>query len=227
MHAKIRRIVVAGVALSSLAGVGLTVLGGGGASYASRPADGGPGKGTPPSGVPGKGNAGKVSSDHGAPHGPGVATLVLTAAGSSTSSTGSAQSITIDVTGYDFSQLNAASIGSQSSGAGAGKITFSPLVVTTVPGSQTAGLFADLGASAQFTKAELVVPGTPAGTTLLDATFTSVDLQKIEESSTTGPADATGQVGPTGPTETLSFAYTGVSIAAPASGSSSGSSSGS
>ncbi len=221
MHAKARRIVVAGVTLASLGGVGLTVLGGSGASYASRPADGGPGKGAPPSGAPGNGNAGKGSSDHGAPHGPDVATLVLTPE----TTASSAQPITIDVTSYDFSQSSTTSVSLPVVGAGAGTLTFSPLVVTTVPGAQTAGLFADLKAGAQFAKAELVVPGKPGGTTLLDATFAPVDLQKIEESSTTGPADATGQVGPTGPTETLSFGYAGVQIAAPASGSSSGSSS--
>jgi len=129
------------------------------------------------------------------------------------------------VTSYDFSSSQQLSIGSQSSGSGAGTASLAPLVVTTVPGPQTAGLFADLASGGAFSTAELVVPGQPAGSSLLDVTFTQVRLQKIEESSSTGAVEPPGLAGPSlaGPVETLSFGYSSLAFAP--SGSSSSSSS--
>ncbi len=209
------RVVASAVAIAALGGVGLASWAAGGVSSASRAADGGPGRGGPPPGVPGRG-----PSAEGIGQRPGTATLVLTPAASGSGSTAST-AVTLDLTGYDFSSSVQGAIGSQSSGAGAGKVVVAPLVVTTVPGPQTAGLFADLAAGGAFTSAELVVAGQPAGSPLLDVTFKLVQLQKIEESSSAGAAETPGPadpVGPSSPVETLSFSYGSSSVAPPPSG---------
>jgi hypothetical protein len=133
--------------------------------------------------------ASSASSDHiGGENAP--TTLILTPHGGGATTT-------ITLSGYDFSVSPS---GSQSSGAGAGKVTFSSLVVTTSPGSQTAAMFADVSSGTTFDQAELIVPG-PRGTNRLDVTFTLVILNKLEESSVAGG------------TETLTLEYGALQIA--------------
>lgn len=132
--------------------------------------------------------ASSASPDHGGDNSP--STLILTPQG-----TGDTTSI--DLSGYDFSASGPVTGGS---GAGAGKVTFSSLVVTTSPGSQTAAMFNDVSNGTSFSQAELIVPGVH-GTNRLDATFKLVLLSKVEESSTAGS------------TETLTFEYGAVQIA--------------
>jgi len=119
-------------------------------------------------------------------------TLVLTpTAGGTTTSLG--------ISSYDFTEAVAANIGSQSSGAGAGKVTFNPLVVTVPLGEAAASALAT-GSSDTFASAQLTVPGAH-GQDALNVTFGLVKLDQVEWASTGGG------------TETLTFEYGGLTFA--------------
>ncbi len=119
-------------------------------------------------------------------------TLVLTpTAGGATT--------TLGISSYDFTEAVALNIGSQSGGAGAGKVTYDPLVVT-VPFGETAASALATGSSGTFASADLTVPGAH-GQNALDATFGLVKLDQVEWASTGGG------------TETLTFEYGSLTIA--------------
>jgi hypothetical protein len=111
--------------------------------------------------------------------------------------------ITFEVEDYSFDIEQTLNIGSQSSGAGAGKITFNPFSITTRPGTQTAALFRAMGDGSVFPSAELIVPG-PGGNLRLDAKFRLVAPKSLREYA--------GGGGGRFPSEDISFEYGGLEL---------------
>jgi type VI protein secretion system component Hcp len=133
---------------------------------------------------------------------PGSAMLILTPA------SGGAP-VNVPITQYSFDVGQSLSLGSQSSGAGAGKVDFSPLQVTTQPDANTPELFQYTTAGMHFNSASLEVPTAGGGAETF--TFGLVALEQISWSGgpTGGQAGAwAGGPGASGAgSETLTFAY--------------------
>ena len=110
--------------------------------------------------------------------------------------------IIIGVQTYSFAIDQTTGVGGGSSGAGAGKVTFSPLSVTTRPGTQTPALFRAMGDGSVFPSAELTVPG-PGGRIRLDVKFRLVVPIHLNE--------YVGAGGDGGfPAEDITFEYAGL-----------------
>lgn len=109
--------------------------------------------------------------------------------------------IVFEVQDYSFNIEQTLNIGSQSSGAGAGKITFNPFSITTRPGTQTAALFRAMGDGSVFPSAELIVPG-PGGRVRLDAKFRLIAPKSLREYFGGGGF----------PAEDVSFEYGGLEL---------------
>ena len=114
--------------------------------------------------------------------------------------------ITFEVEDYSFDIEQTLNIGSGSSGAGAGKITFHPFTVSTRPGTQTVALYQAMGDGSVFPSAELMVPG-PGGRMRLDAKFRFVVPITLHEH--------VGGGGGRYPAEDISFEYGGLQILGP------------
>ncbi len=113
--------------------------------------------------------------------------------------------IVFEVQDYSFDVEQTLSIGSQSSGAGAGKVTFNPFTITTRPGTQTAALFRAMGDGSVFPSAELIVPG-PRGQVRLDVKFRTIAPKSLREY-------AGGGGGSGFPAEDVSFVYGALELA--------------
>jgi hypothetical protein len=109
--------------------------------------------------------------------------------------------VTFEVQDYSFDIEQTLSVGSQSSGAGAGKITFHPLTVTTRPGLQTSALFRAMADGSVFPSGELTVPSRRGGV-LLDTKFRLVSVKSLGE---LGHGDAV-------PHEQITFEYGAVAF---------------
>ena len=116
--------------------------------------------------------------------------------------------MTFEVEDYSFDIEQTVNIGSQSSGAGAGKITFHPLSISTRPGTQTIALYRAMGDGSVFPSAELTVPG-PGGRLRLDAKFRLVAPVTLREH--VGAGGGGGRY----PAEDISFEYGALEIVAP------------
>jgi hypothetical protein len=116
--------------------------------------------------------------------------------------------IAFEVEDYSFDIEQTLNIGSATSGAGAGKITFHPFSVSTRPGTQTVALYRAMGDGSVFPSAELMVPG-PGGRMRLDAKFRLVIPITLHEHVGGGGG------GGRHPAEDISFEYGGLEILGP------------
>jgi type VI secretion system secreted protein Hcp len=116
--------------------------------------------------------------------------------------TGTLPDRSIDVLTYSVASLNPATIGGATGGAGAGRVTFDPLIVTAAAGPQSAPLFQAEASGAHFQSVVLSVRNSAAQmVTRYD--FGTVFVSNIASSFATD--DAT-------PTETYQFQYGSVRI---------------
>jgi hypothetical protein len=116
--------------------------------------------------------------------------------------------IAFEIEDYSFDIEQTGNIGSATSGAGAGKITYHPFTVSTRPGTQTVALYRAMGDGSVFPSAELMVPG-PGGRLRLDAKFRLVVPITLREH--VGRGGRGGRY----PAEDISFEYGGLELVGP------------
>jgi len=117
----------------------------------------------------------------------------------------SGQPIDLPVSAYSFDVEQVLNIGSQASGAGAGKITFNPLTVTTAPDANTPAVFQAAATGQAFKAAELVIPTTGGAVETFDFSLVAVKtVAWAGGSAGGGPGDGPGAQAST---ETIAFEY--------------------
>lgn len=117
-----------------------------------------------------------------------VGTVTLTpAADSIPGESTDAQPITFKI--YDFSSTSDQDLGSQSSGAGAGKVTFEPITMTKLPDASSPELFQILTSGAHFTSAEVQLYGQDGTTVAETFDYELVALQSITTTNSGAASD--------------------------------------
>lgn len=114
--------------------------------------------------------------------------LVLTSSGSYLTSESTSSTTTIEVNSYSFEVENPTTIGSGTSGAGAGKVKFQDLHIVKTVDKSSPQLFQALTSGAHFTKATLNIrkAGGTSGFTYLTYEFDLVYVTDIASSATSG-----------------------------------------
>jgi type VI protein secretion system component Hcp len=118
---------------------------------------------------------------------PGPGSLVLT--------TSTGQQVTLPLSSYSFALGNSANTGSQSSGAGAGKVSFQPLSVTTNVDVNSPLIFQFTATGTPLTSATLAVATADGGVETFD--FHLVVVESVAFQSSRGAS----------PDETIQFEY--------------------
>lgn len=118
-----------------------------------------------------------------------VGTLTFTYTAPSTPSA----SYTVNLYGFSSSIEQVLSIGSQSSGAGAGKVTFNPVTMTLPIGPASVALMSAADSGAQLTSVSIVLYGANSTTTVETLDLSLVAVQTVSTSND-GAATSTPQV---------------------------------